>query len=187
MQRVARDDEQALAELVAALGPSLLGFVQRALGSRGHEAEDVAQEAFIRLWRARHRWRPAATVQTYLFTIAARLCLNRQRGWRRRPATPLISDENAIALEPRDQSPDPERLAASAELGRSLREEMFALAPNQRLALLLKLVEGLRYDEIAAALDCSASAVESLLSRGRARLRQRLARFWTEGNPGGRG
>lgn len=187
MQRVARDDEKAFAELVTALGPALLGFVQRALGSRGHEAEDVVQEAFIRLWRARHRWRPAAAVQTYLFTIATRLCLNRQRGWRRRPSVPLLADEDSVAPEPRDHAPDPERLAASAQLRHTLREEMAALAPNQRLALLLKLVEGLRYDEIAAALDCSASAVESLLSRGRARLRQRLARFWTEGNPGGRG
>lgn len=187
MQRVACDDEQAFAELVATLGPALLGFVHRALGSRGHEAEDVAQESFIRLWRARHRWRPSAAVQTYLFTIATRLCLNRQRGWRRRPAVPLNQHDDCVAPEPRDQAPDPERLAAAAELRRSLRDELAALAPNQRLALLLKLVEGLRYDEIAAALDCSASAVESLLSRGRARLRQRLARFWTEGNPGGRG
>lgn len=187
MCRIQRDDEHALAELVAALGPSLLGFVERALGSRGHEAEDVAQEAFIRLWRARHRWRPSATVRTFLFTIASRLCLNRQRGWRRRPAVPLVADEDGVAPELRDEAPDPERLAAAAQLRRSLREEIATLPPNQRLALLLKLVEGLRYDEIAAALDCSPAAVESLLSRARARLRRRLACFWTGGNPGERG
>ena len=187
MDRVARDDEQALAELVTALGPALLGFVQRALGSRGHEAEDVVQEAFIRLWRARHRWHPGAAVRSYLFTIATRLYLNRQRGWRRRPSVPLLTDEGSGGPELHDGAPDPERLAASAQLRSTLRSEIAALAPNQRLALLLKLVEGWRYDEIAAALECSASAVESLLSRGRSRLRQRLAKFWTEGNPGKRG
>ena len=81
MRRVARDDEQAFAELVAALGPALLSFVRRTLGAAGHEAEDVVQEAFVRLYRARHRWQPSAAVRTYLFTIAGRLCLNRQRDW----------------------------------------------------------------------------------------------------------
>ncbi|HNX49802.1 MAG TPA: RNA polymerase sigma factor [Thermoanaerobaculaceae bacterium] len=187
MQRVADDDEQALAALVAALGPALLGFARRSLGTSGHEAEDVVQETFVRLWRARHRWQPTATVQTYLFTIAGRLCLNRHRGWRRRPpGLPLVDDEGVSRPIP-DPRPDPERLAASAQLRDAMTRELRALPANQRTALLLKLVGGLRYDEIAVALDTTAAAVESLLSRARARLRPNLAPFAGEGKPPSRG
>lgn len=187
MERVAADDEQAFATLVAALGPALLGFVRRSLGTSGHEAEDVVQETFVRLWRARHRWQPTAKVQTYLFTIAGRLCLNRHRGWRRRPLDlPLADDEGASRPIP-DPRPDPERLAASAQLRDAMTTELLALPANQRTALLLKLVGGLRYDEIATALDTTAAAVESLLSRARARLRPRLAHFAGEGKSPSRG
>ena len=187
MRRVALDDEQAFAALVAALGPSLLGFVRRTLGAAGHEAEDVVQEAFVRLWRARHRWQPSATVQTYLFTIAGRLCLNRQRGWRRQPPGLPLTDDEGVSHPIPDTAPDPERVAASAQLRAVLREELAALPASQRTALLLKLVGGLRYDEIAVALDTTAAAVESLLSRARARLRPRLAHFMSEGKPPRRG
>lgn len=187
MQRIAADDEQALAELVEAVGPALLAFVERSLGSRGHEAEDIAQEAFIRLWRARHRWRPTAAVRTYLFTIATRLALNRQRGWRRRPPELPCSLDEGDAPELPDTAPDPERLAVSAQLRRTLARELEVLPATQRLALLLKAVGGLRYEEIAEVLNVSAAAVESLLSRARARLRPRLAGFRTEGKPQGRG
>ncbi|HPC82644.1 MAG TPA: RNA polymerase sigma factor [Thermoanaerobaculaceae bacterium] len=183
MLRIAADDEHALSELVEAVGPALLAFVERSLGSRGHEAEDIAQEAFIRLWRARHRWRPAATVRTYLFTIATRLALNRQRGWKRRPPEVSLALDDGQELEPADGAPDPERLAASSQLRRLLAGELASLPTAQRFALLLKTVGGLRYEEIAEALGVSAAAVESLLSRARARLRPRLAAFRTEGKP----
>jgi RNA polymerase sigma-70 factor, ECF subfamily len=187
MRRVAHDDEQAFAALVAALGPALLGFVRRSLGAAAHEAEDVVQEAFVRLWRARHRWQPSAAVRTYLFTIAGHLCLNRQRGWRRQPAVLPMVDHDGISLPIPDPAPDPERAAASAQLRVVLREELAALPASQRAALLLKLIGGLRYDEIAVALDTTAAAVESLLSRARARLRPRLAHFLREGKPPTRG
>lgn len=187
MRRVALDDEEAFAALVAALGPPLLGFVRRTLGAAGHEAEDVVQEAFVRLWRARHRWQPSAAVRTYLFTIAGRLCLNRQRGWRRRPPGLPLTDDEGISQPIHDPAPDPERAAASAQLRGVLEGELAALPTSQRAALLLKLVGGLRYDEIAVTLDTTAAAVESLLSRARARLRPRLAHFLGEGKPPGRG
>lgn len=187
MQRIAADDEQALAELVEAVGPALLAFVERSLGSRGHEAEDIAQEAFIRLWRARHRWRPTAAVRTYLFTIATRLTLNRQRGWRRRPLELSFTLDETDTLDPVDGAPDPERLAASGQLRRMLASELISLPTTQRVALLLKTVGGLRYEEIAEVLEVSAAAVESLLSRARARLRPKLSAFRTEGKPGSRG
>jgi len=186
MARVARDDEGAFDALVAAYAPKLLRFARRMLGGDAAEAEDAVQEAFVRVWRARRRWRPSACVSTYLFTIVARLCLNRRRWLARRPALDPIEGEGAPA-QPGDAAPGPERLAVSRQLGAALAAELAALPRNQRAAILLRHEGGLRYDEIAAALDTSPGAVESLLSRARARLRSRLAGWVSEGNPGSRG
>ncbi len=183
MKRLARDDEGALDALVAAFAPALLRFARRTLAD-ADEAEDVVQEAFVRLWRARHRWQPTASLSTYLYTIVTRVCLNRRRSQRRRPAHgPLPAEDEAA--HPGDRAPDPERLAASAQLGAALAAELAALPPNQRAALLLRHEGGLSYQAIAAALDTTAGAVESLLSRARLRLRSRLAGWLTEGARGG--
>jgi RNA polymerase sigma-70 factor (ECF subfamily) len=187
MERTAGDDEQAFAELVGALAPPLLRFVSRTLGG-GSEAEDVVQDAFVRLWQARRRWRPEAAVKTYLFTIGARLCMNRARGQQRRPApASLEAPQSADATELRDPAADPERVAHARQLRAAISEELAALAPNQRAAFLLRHEAELSYQEIAAALDTSPAAVESLLSRARARLRERLAAWRIEGTPANRG
>ncbi|TAM54970.1 MAG: RNA polymerase sigma factor [Acidobacteria bacterium] len=179
MERLARDDEGALDVLVAAFAPGLLRFARRTLADP-EEAEDVVQEAFVRLWRARRRWRPTATLSTYLHTIVTRLCLNRRRSLLRRPAHGSLPADDEAA-HPGDRAPDPERLAASAQLGTALAAELAALPPNQRAALLLRHEAGLSYQAIAAALDTTAGAVESLLSRARARLRGRLAGWLAQG------
>jgi RNA polymerase sigma-70 factor (ECF subfamily) len=186
MERLARDDEAALGSLVAAFAPALLRFARRTLISDPTEAEDVIQEAFVRLWLARHRWRPTASLPTYLYTIVTRLCLNRRRSLLRRPAHGPLPEANEPA-HPGDGRPDPERLAASSQLRRALAAELAVLPPSQRAAVLLRHEGGLSYEAIAAALDTTAGAVESLLSRARTRLRARLACWVTEGNPGERG
>lgn len=187
MERVARDDEEAFAELVQALAPSLLRFVRRALAAQAAEAEDLVQEVFVRVWKARHRWRPDATVKGYVFTIAARLCLNYARGRRRAPALQPVRPEDEPYPDLADAAAGPERLLQSSQLRAALDREISALPPNQRAALLLRHGEELSHREIAVALDTTGAAVESLLSRARARLRQRLAGWFAEGNRGGRG
>lgn len=182
MERLARDDETALGSLVAAFAPALLRFARRALLSDPNEAEDVVQEAFVRLWLARRRWQPTASLHTYLYTIVTRLCLNRRRSFLRRPTHGPLPDASEPA-HPGDRGPDPERLAVSSQLRRALAAELAALPPSQRAAVLLRHEGGLSYQAIATALDTTAGAVESLLSRARTRLRARLASWVTEGNP----
>ena len=186
MQRVAAGDEGALDALIAAFAPQLLRFARRMLPRDPAEAEDVVQDTFVRVWSARRRWQPTACVSTYLYTIATRLCLNRRRSWLRRPATAPLPEPDE-ASHPGDGAPDPERIAASAQLRGALATELAALPANQRAAILLRHEGGLAYAEIAAALDTSPGAVESLLSRARTRLRSRLACWMSEGNPGERG
>jgi RNA polymerase sigma-70 factor (ECF subfamily) len=182
MLRIARNDETALEALVVGCAPALLRFARRSLPDPT-DAEDVVQETFVRVWRARHRWRPTASVSTYLYTIVTRLCLNRRRSLRRRPAhLPLPGSDEAA--HPGDGAPSPEALAASSQLRRALAVELAGLPPNQRAAVLLRHEGGLSYQEIAAALDTSPGAVESLLSRARTRLRQRLAGWLAHGEPG---
>jgi RNA polymerase sigma factor (sigma-70 family) len=184
VERLTRGDEAALRELIADLGPRLLRTIARMLGGHRGEAEDVLQEVLIRFWRNRYRLNPDENVRAYLFTIATNLCLNRMRGLRRAPQLlPLgeSSDETALP-EPRDASPGPEQLAGSAQLGRRLVAEIAALPDNQRATLLLRHEAGLSYQEIAAVLEVSAAAVESLLHRARSRLRERLGEWLTEGN-----
>ena len=185
MERLARDDETALDALIAAFAPALLRFARRTLAEPG-DAEDAVQDAFVRVWRARRRWQPSARVSTYLYTIVTRVCLNRRRSFLRRPPHTSLPDADESA-HPGDGAPGPERLAASSQLRRALLAELAALSPNQRAAVLLRHEGDLSYQEIAAALDTTAAAVESLLSRARARLRQRLAGWVTEGNPAARG
>ena len=185
MERLAHDDDAALEALIHAFAPALLRFARRTLFDPD-DAEDVVQDAFVRVWRARHRWQPSARVSTYLYTIVTRLCLNRRRWLSRRPQHTLLPEAEDGAV-PGDGAPGPERLAASSQLRRALTVELAALPPNQRVAVLLRHECGLSYQEIAAALDTSAAAVESLLSRARTRLRRRLAGWMTEGNPARRG
>ena len=186
MERIAANDEAALDALVAAFAPALLRFARRTLVGNPNDAEDVVQEAFVRVWRARHRWRPTACVSTYLYTIVTRLCLNRRRSQLRRPARVTLPEADEAA-HPGDGAPDPERLASSAQLRRVLAAELSALPPNQRAAVLMRHEGGLSYEAIATALDTTAGAVESLLSRARTRLRDRLAGWRTEGSLAPRG
>lgn len=185
MERLARDDDAALDALINAFAPALLRFARRTLFDPA-DAEDVVQDAFVRVWRARHRWQPSACVSTYLYTILTRLCLNRRRSLFRRPAHTRLPEADDGA-HPGDLAPGPERLAASSQLRRALAAELAALPTNQRAAVLLRLEGDLSYQEIAAALDTTAAAVESLLSRARSRLRKRLAGWVTEGNSAPRG
>ncbi len=185
MARIARDDDGALAELVGAFGPALVRFARRTLRDP-EDAEDVVQDAFVRVWGARRRWRPTACVSTYLYTIVTRLCLNRRRSLLRRPAHAPLPDADDGA-HPGDGAPGPERLAAAAQLRRALASELAQLPSSQRAAVLLRHEGGLSYQEIAVALDTTAAAVESLLSRARSRLRARLGGWLTEGTTSPRG
>ena len=158
-------DAVAARALTLRHAPRLLAVARRMLGDPV-EAEDVAQEAMLRLWRIAPAWRPGeAAVGTWLYRVASNLCLDRLR---RRRAT---ADE---APEMADDAPSAFAALARADRTAALRLALDALPERQRIAIVLRHLEERGNPEIAAILNISVEAVESLLARGRRELAARL-------------
>lgn len=163
LARFAAGDQAAARELTDRCLPGVLRQAWRILGDEA-EAEDVAQEAMLRLWRQAESWRVGeARISTWLYRVTHNLCIDRIR---RRRATTAIED----VAEPPDPAPAVlDRLANSQE-SRALVRAILALPDRQRQALVLRHFEGLSNPEIGERLDCSVEAVESLLARARRQL-----------------
>jgi len=167
LSRFADGDQAAARILTERLLPGVLAQAWRMLGDRG-EAEDVAQEAMLRLWRQAGTWRAGeARISTWLYRVTRNLCIDRIR--RRRPA----ADLEAVA-EPADPAPSVLERLAGTERSRALAVAIGALPDRQRRALVLRHFEGLANPDIAGRLDCSVEAVESLLARARRTLAARI-------------
>jgi RNA polymerase sigma-70 factor (ECF subfamily) len=173
MQRLAADDEEAMASLVSHWQRPVLAFICRFLACSDDEARDLAQEVFLRVWRQRRRWQPQARFSTWLFTIVANLCRNRRRDLSRRPKLVVVetdSDgEHVLGLQA-PVATDPHARAEAGELADRLRSAVGDLPDKQRAALLLRRFQAMSYSEIAGILDVTPAAVDSLLVRARRRL-----------------
>jgi RNA polymerase sigma-70 factor (ECF subfamily) len=165
--RVADGDPAAVRALVGRKLPRLLGLAQRMLGD-GMEAEDVAQEAFLRVWRQAPKWRPGqARFDTWLHRVTLNLCYDRLR--RRREIT--TEDPPEVV----DEGPAPDRGLEAADTGRRVGEALAKLPDRQREAVVLCHYQELGNIEAAAVMGVTVEALESLLSRGRRALRASLA------------
>jgi RNA polymerase sigma factor (sigma-70 family) len=168
VRRTAAGDNRAAAALIARHLPRITGLAARMLSDSG-EAEDVAQETFLRAWKAAGRWREGeAMFSTWLYRVTTNLCLDRLR---RRRETPH-PDVGAELIDP---AVGAEQGMALAERGQAVRMALDTLPERQRAAIVLCHFEELGNIEAAAILEVSVEALESLLSRGRRALRARLA------------
>ncbi len=155
-------------------------IARRLLGS-GPEAEDAAQEAFLRLYRALGRLRPGRPVTPYLDHITVNVCrdLGRRRARRRElPLAPAGDDEAdrpRPANDPVDPRTDPAADASLAELRRHTASALRTLPFKQRAALILRELHGLTTRQVAAAIGVSEATVRTHVCRGRLALRERLA------------
>lgn len=164
----ANGDAEAARELAARLLPRTLSQAQRMLSDRA-EAEDVAQEAMMRLWRIAGEWRQGeAQVSTWLYRVTANLCTDRLR--RRRRSVPL----DAVA-EPLDGAPSAVARMHTEARAKALSDALAQLPPRQAEAVALRHLEGLSNPEIAAVMEIGVEAVESLTARGKRGLAAILA------------
>lgn len=176
MLRVRDDDPVAFAELVDAFQHRLI-TVLRQLVSSLEEAEDLAQEVFLRVYRNRKKYHPRAKFSTWLYTIANNLALNALRSRQRRPALPLdVRDSGPLGPRPaeqlvRDRSKQPTERMQQQELAGIIQQALASLNERQRIAVVLNKFEDMNYAEIAEVMGLSTKAVKSLLSRARENLR----------------
>ena len=159
---IGRGDEEAFAVLVHRHQAWAWSLALRFLGER-QNAEDVVQEAFLRLLQAAPRYRPRAAFRTYFYRIITRLCLDQARKKRS-----IFSADLPDAPHP---GPDPSDSILQQEISAAVRAALDRLPANQRMAVVLRYYEELDYRGIAEALQISTKAVERLLARARERLR----------------
>ncbi len=186
MLRVKRGDRAAFAELVEKYKQPVLNFIYRTLRDET-EAEDLAQNVFLQVYKSRSRYRRTAKFSTWLFTIARNLCLNELRRRSRHPAESIEEthaeneDQPQRQYEDKSQMAPPEKLL-HGELAQKIEEALAELPENQRSAILLCRQDELSYEEIAEVLDCSLSATKSLIHRGRETLKEKLKRYLSTGD-----
>jgi RNA polymerase sigma factor (sigma-70 family) len=163
LSKFALGDQGAARELTGRLMPGVLRQAWRILGDEA-EAEDVAQDAMLKLWRQAGEWRAGeARISTWLYRVTHNLCIDRIR--KRRPTAAI---ENVA--EPIDPTPSALERFANSEESRALARAILALPERQSQAVVLRHFEGLSNPEIGERLDCTVEAVESLLARARRQL-----------------
>lgn len=166
LRRYAQGDPAAARVLAAQVTPRMFGHALRVLGDHA-EAEDVTQDALMRLWRIAPDWREGeAKVSTWLYRVVANLCTDRLR----KRATAPLEDVD----EPADPSPSAETVLQQSARADALQKALETLPDRQRQAVVLRHIDGLANPEIAAILEIGIEAVESLTARGKRALKQAL-------------
>jgi RNA polymerase sigma factor (sigma-70 family) len=159
-------DAEAASRLVARHLPRMTALARRMLGDSA-EAEDVAQDVFLKVWTQAKRWQPgAAKFETWLHRVAINACLDRLR---KKRGVPLDDIDERV-----DPALNPEQTLAQAQTARAVDAALQTLPERQRAAIALCHYQGLTNIEAAKALDVSVEALESLLSRGRRALKEKL-------------
>lgn len=177
LRRLRRGDERAFAELVRAFQDRVYSMTLRMLGD-AHEAEDLAQEVFVALHGALGTFRGEARLSTWIFRVARNHCLNRLKYLTRRDRgrTSELTEaaESASASEP-DEGPD--AAVTTRERRELLGRALSTLDEEHRMLVVLRDLEGLSYDEIAAITDQPVGTVKSRLHRSRVALAEAIARM----------
>ena len=177
MSEVAKGDLSAFREIVERYQNPLLNYIHRYTGDKA-TAEDIAQEVFLRVFKTAKEYRPLSSFKTWLFKIATNFCLNELRDNKIHRNTIGIFELNEagfVALAEKRLSPL--RELENQELSSTLKRALQSLPENQRVALLLHKYSGFSYGEISQMMNCSLSAVESLIHRARQSLRKQLTPY----------
>jgi len=178
MLRYQRGDERAFDQLVESYSPRVFALVTRFLGP-AENREDLVQEVFLRVIRARAEYRPEARFSTWLYRIVFNLCVNENERRKPGPSMDAAREETRESWED-ERAPAPGAALEREDLVASVRAAVAALPDRQRMALVLAKYDGLAYDEVARVLGTSEKAVKSMIHRARESLRALLSGFLEE-------
>lgn len=169
-------DTSAFEEIVFKYQDKIYNLCRHMLGN-AHDAEDAAQDVFLKAYQNLNKFRPEASLHTWLYRIAVNTCID----YRRKPFFESLfksSKEGDEFVEelPAD-SPSPDRLYESKQISNAIQLALGRLSERLRMVILLKEIEGLSYEEIAEVLDVSIGTVKSRISRAREELKKLLKKF----------
>jgi len=181
LERLRRREAAAFEQLVAERSSDVYALLYR-LTTDAEEARDLTQETFLRAYQSVSRFRGEADLKTWIYRIAVNQARNRWRWWRRRRRDVTVSldatgerGEQPLAASLRNEDAvDPEAETFAYERENGLREELLSLRRAYREAVILRDVEGLSYEEVAATLQINIGTVKSRIARGRLELRRKL-------------
>ena len=175
IKRFTSGDVEAFEALVAKYQKSVVNFIYRMIGSF-QEAEDLAQEVFVRVYRSVHTYEGRSSFATWLFTIASNLCRDNLRSSSHWDFVFLDAKKEAVQEEllGESNSPSPQRLAENFQSARFIETAIGKLPFPNRQAIVLREYYGLSYREIAEVAGCTVAAVKSRIHGARSRLRKQL-------------
>lgn len=185
MARIVERDEEAFRVLVERHQDRIFGLVARMMGGPGPEAEEVAQDVFLRVWRSAATYRPEGRFVTWLMTVTRNQIFTRigQRKRRREidGGEPVDTETGESLLEslPDRSGRLPAEMLSLKELGKAVEAACAELPPNQRLVVHLRQYEGMEFEEIGKATGMSLTAVKALMFRARESLKQKLSGYLT--------
>jgi len=169
-------DQSAFEELVLKYQDRIYNLCRHMLGNT-HEAEDAAQDTFLKAYVKLKDFKPEASLYTWLYRIAVNTCLD----YKKRPLWESLlrkaGEDEEYILEPLADEPSPEKLYESKQLGLALRKSLGKLSLKLRTVIILKEIEGLSYEEIADILDVSIGTVKSRISRAREELKELMKNY----------
>ncbi|PAW61614.1 MAG: RNA polymerase subunit sigma-24 [Verrucomicrobiia bacterium Tous-C2TDCM] len=177
MRRIREGDFAAFEQLIGIHQRSVIGTVAKMLGNPS-EAEDIAQQVFLRVWKSAGRYEPQARFTTWLFTITRNLVFNEVRRRQRKPTVSVQEREettNRVVEDVQGSAPDEDLLRSEMEA--AIDRAIEALPEKQRLAVVLRRYEEMPYEEIGVVLSMSVPAVKSLLFRARTQLKDSLQKY----------
>lgn len=180
MLRFQKGEESCFEQLVERHKQRVFNLVYRFLGNY-QEAEDLAQEIFIKIYHTKNSYRPQAKFTTWLYVICKNTCLKVLR--KKKPATVSINEtlkleENSINTQiPDSHTPTPVQAILQNEQALVVKEALDSLPVNQKMTVVLYRYDRLSYEEIAEVIGCSVKAVKSLLHRAKINLKEKLAEY----------
>lgn len=180
MQQVKAGNTEAFSNIIRKYQKTVLNLTYRFTGD-ATEAEDLAQDVFLRIYRAADRFEARAKFFTYLYQVTLNLCRNERAKVRHKRNTsldaPLKEGEPEMVRQLEDPSGSAEDLLTRQELGEAVREAVLSLPEDQRVAVMMQRFQNLSYEEIAEVLNLSVPAVKSRLHRAKLSLKEKLTPY----------